>query len=97
MDTPITLAFQRCPNERVSKSESGGQRQCNLWTHYFAVGTHHRIRCCKLQTDNPFQDVFLQAAREPEYALCADFNGRDQEGLGGGKQGRLCEWSHAIE
>lgn len=36
----------------------------------------------KLQTDNPFQDVFLQAAREAEYALCADFNGRDQEGLG---------------
>jgi len=36
----------------------------------------------KLQTDNPFQNVFLQAAREAGYPLCEDFNGRDQEGLG---------------
>jgi choline dehydrogenase-like flavoprotein len=36
----------------------------------------------KLQTDNPMQQVYLDAARQAGYPLTDDFNGADQEGLG---------------
>jgi choline dehydrogenase-like flavoprotein len=36
----------------------------------------------KLQTDNPIQQVFLEAARQVGYPLTDDFNGAQQEGIG---------------
>ena len=36
----------------------------------------------KLRTDNPVQEIFLQAAREAQFRIREDFNGADQEGLG---------------
>ena len=36
----------------------------------------------KLQTDNPIQDIYLQAAREAQFRINDDFNGAEQEGLG---------------
>jgi len=36
----------------------------------------------KLQTDNPVQEIFLQAAREAQFRINDDFNGPEQEGLG---------------
>jgi choline dehydrogenase-like flavoprotein len=35
-----------------------------------------------LRTDNPVQQIFLQAAREARFRLRDDFNGEDHEGLG---------------
>jgi choline dehydrogenase-like flavoprotein len=34
------------------------------------------------RTDNPFHEVFLQAAREAQFPLCDDFNTPEPEGLG---------------
>ena len=36
----------------------------------------------KLQSDNPVQDIYLQAARESQFRIREDFNGEEQEGLG---------------
>jgi choline dehydrogenase-like flavoprotein len=36
----------------------------------------------KLRTDNPVQQVFLDAAREAQFRIREDFNGDDHEGLG---------------
>ncbi len=36
----------------------------------------------KLQSDNPVQEIFLQAAREAQFRINDDFNGAEQEGLG---------------
>lgn len=36
----------------------------------------------KLQTDNPIQEIYLQAAREAQFRINDDFNGPEQEGLG---------------
>jgi choline dehydrogenase-like flavoprotein len=36
----------------------------------------------KLQTDNPVQEIYLQAAREAQFRINEDFNGEEQEGLG---------------
>jgi choline dehydrogenase-like flavoprotein len=36
----------------------------------------------KLRTDNPVQQIFLQAAQEAQFRLREDFNGDDHEGLG---------------
>jgi choline dehydrogenase-like flavoprotein len=36
----------------------------------------------KLQTDNPVQEIYLQAAREAQFRINEDFNGPEQEGLG---------------
>lgn len=33
------------------------------------------------RTDNPWQKIFLDAAREAGFGACADFNGADQEGF----------------
>ncbi|MDP1775055.1 MAG: GMC family oxidoreductase N-terminal domain-containing protein, partial [Moraxellaceae bacterium] len=35
-----------------------------------------------LQTDNPFQQHYLQAAQQVGYPLTKDFNGENQEGIG---------------
>ncbi|WP_029585777.1 GMC family oxidoreductase [Bradyrhizobium sp. URHD0069] len=36
----------------------------------------------KLRTDNPVQEIFLQAAREAQFGIREDFNAEDYEGLG---------------
>ena len=36
----------------------------------------------KLQSDNPVQEIYLQAAREAQFRINDDFNGEEQEGLG---------------
>ena len=36
----------------------------------------------KLRTDNPVQQIYLQAAREAQFRVREDFNAEDQEGLG---------------
>jgi choline dehydrogenase-like flavoprotein len=36
----------------------------------------------KLQSDNPVQEIYLQAARESQFRIRDDFNGEEQEGLG---------------
>jgi choline dehydrogenase-like flavoprotein len=36
----------------------------------------------KLQSDNPVQEIYLQAAREAQFRINEDFNGAEQEGLG---------------
>src|SRR4051812_33065396 len=36
----------------------------------------------KLRSDNPVQQTFLQAAREAQFRIRADFNAEEQEGLG---------------
>ena len=36
----------------------------------------------KLRTDNPVQQIFLQAAREAQFRIREDFNAEDHEGLG---------------
>jgi choline dehydrogenase-like flavoprotein len=34
------------------------------------------------QTDNPTQEIFLEAGRQAGFKICPDFNGEDQEGIG---------------
>src|SRR5262249_54478462 len=36
----------------------------------------------RLRSDNPVQQIFLQAAREAQFRIREDFNGEEQEGLG---------------
>jgi choline dehydrogenase-like flavoprotein len=36
----------------------------------------------RLQSDNPVQEIYLQAAREAQFRIRDDFNGEEQEGLG---------------
>jgi choline dehydrogenase-like flavoprotein len=40
------------------------------------------LNVTKLQTDNPVQEIYLQAARELQLPIRDDFNGAEQEGLG---------------
>ena len=40
------------------------------------------LNVARLRTGNPFQEVFLQAAREAQFPLCEDFNVPEPEGLG---------------
>ncbi len=40
------------------------------------------LRVNKLRTDNPVQEIFLQAAREAQFRIREDFNAEDHEGLG---------------
>jgi choline dehydrogenase-like flavoprotein len=49
-------------------------------------GEHHGndgpLRVNKLRTDNPVQEIFLDAAREAQFRIREDFNAEEQEGLG---------------
>ncbi len=45
-------------------------------------GQHGPLNVCDLQTDNPLQQTYLQAAEQAGYPLNDDFNGATQEGLG---------------
>jgi choline dehydrogenase-like flavoprotein len=40
------------------------------------------LHVTRLQSDNPVQQTFLQAARESQFRIRDDFNGPEQEGLG---------------
>jgi choline dehydrogenase-like flavoprotein len=48
----------------------------------FYHGKGGPLSVTKLQTDNPVQDIYLQAAREAQFRINEDFNGEEQEGLG---------------
>jgi len=45
-------------------------------------GTSGPLHVSKLRTDNPVQEIFLQAAREGQFRVREDFNADDHEGLG---------------
>jgi choline dehydrogenase-like flavoprotein len=40
------------------------------------------LQVSKLQSDNPVQEIYLQAGRELQWPITDDFNGAQQEGLG---------------
>jgi choline dehydrogenase-like flavoprotein len=40
------------------------------------------LSVCRLQTDNPVHEIYLEAAREAQFRINDDFNGAEQEGLG---------------
>ncbi len=58
------------------KSESN-QSIRNEWH-----GTDGPLKVSNLQSDNPFQDYYLEAARQVGYPITDDFNGPQQEGIG---------------
>ena len=58
------------------KSE-GNQTLNNEWH-----GTDGPLKVSNLQSDNPFQQHYLDAARQVGYPLTDDFNGPQQEGVG---------------
>lgn len=58
------------------KSENNHNIQ-NAWH-----GQGGPLSVSKLQTDNPFQDYYLEAARQVGYPINDDFNGPEQEGVG---------------
>jgi len=45
-------------------------------------GNHGPLPVNKLRSDNPFQLLFLEAARQAGFNLNEDFNGAEQEGIG---------------
>ncbi|MBC7917991.1 MAG: choline dehydrogenase [Rhodoferax sp.] len=45
-------------------------------------GTTGPLHVSDLQSDNPFQEIYLQAAAQAGYPVNPDFNGAEQEGLG---------------
>jgi choline dehydrogenase-like flavoprotein len=45
-------------------------------------GTDGPMHVSNLQTNNPFQQIYLNAARQAGYPLNDDFNGENQEGIG---------------
>ncbi len=45
-------------------------------------GQNGPLRVSELQSDNPFQSIFKQAAQQAGFKLNDDFNGAEQEGLG---------------
>ncbi len=45
-------------------------------------GQEGPLSVSRLRTDNPFQNHYLQAAREAGFAVIEDFNGPEQEGIG---------------
>ena len=72
-------------NERIHNQYHGQQGPLNV---------------SDLQTDNPLQQVYLQAAKEVGYPLNDDFNGATQEGLGvyqvTQKNGERCSAARAF-
>ncbi len=40
------------------------------------------LRVSELQSDNPFQKIYLEAARQTGFKISKDFNGAEQEGVG---------------
>ncbi|WP_407672627.1 GMC family oxidoreductase [Paraburkholderia gardini] len=50
--------------------------------HNALHGNKGPLHVSDLQSGNPFQQIYLEAAREAGYPLTADFNGEQQEGAG---------------
>lgn len=45
-------------------------------------GNNGPLHVSNLQSDNPYQEIFLTAAKQAGFPICEDFNGASQEGLG---------------
>ena len=45
-------------------------------------GTGGPLNVANLRSENPFQEYFLEAARQIQHPMNSDFNGQDQQGLG---------------
>ncbi len=45
-------------------------------------GQHGPLNVSELRSDNPYQKIFIEAAKQVGYPLNDDFNGAEQEGLG---------------
>jgi choline dehydrogenase-like flavoprotein len=45
-------------------------------------GNDGPLHVSNLQSDNPYQEIFLTAAKQAGFPICEDFNGASQEGLG---------------
>ncbi len=56
--------------------------ECNEDFHDEWHGTSGPLNVARPRTDNPFDEIYLQAAREAGFAVREDFNGAEQEGLG---------------
>ncbi|WP_336366451.1 GMC family oxidoreductase [Marinobacter sp. C2H3] len=56
--------------------------ECNRDIHNEWHGTDGPLRVSNLRTDNPFQQYYLEAARQVGYPINEDFNGPEQEGVG---------------
>lgn len=56
--------------------------ECNRDIHNEWHGQEGPLRVSRLRSDNPFQQHYLEAAREVGYPLNDDFNGPEQEGVG---------------
>ncbi|MEX2475870.1 GMC family oxidoreductase, partial [Marinobacter sp.] len=59
------------------KKSEGNQTLNDQWH-----GTEGPLKVSNLQSDNPFQQHYLEAARQVGYPLTDDFNGPQQEGIG---------------
>ncbi len=53
----------------------------NTWKNAYH-GQGGLLQVSDLQTDNPFQKIYLDAARQAGYPINQDFNGAEQEGIG---------------
>lgn len=52
-------------------------------THHDALhGQNGPLRVSELRTDNPYQQIFLEAGRQAGFRINPDFNGAEQEGIG---------------
>lgn len=56
--------------------------ECNANMGGHLHGKDGPLHVSHLQSDNPFQKVFLTAANQVGFPICPDFNGATQEGLG---------------
>ena len=56
--------------------------ECNSSLKDEYHGNSGPLHVSHLQSDNPFQNIFLTAAKEAGFPICKDFNGASQEGLG---------------
>jgi len=56
--------------------------ECNRDIRNEWHGQDGPLRVGNLRTDNPFQEYYLQAARELGHPINEDFNGAEQEGIG---------------
>jgi choline dehydrogenase-like flavoprotein len=56
--------------------------ECNERIHDAYHGNTGPLNVADLRSDNPFQQVYLEAAKQAGFKINADFNGADQEGVG---------------
>lgn len=56
--------------------------ECNADLKDPLHGSNGPLQVSHLQSDHPYQDIFLTAAQQTGFPICQDFNGPSQEGLG---------------